>query len=97
MLEPLIDISIAQVKVLCGQHHCSVFYFLIAFIARTSLMSKEFCVQKHSLDGGRKKSIFVLFFCAITIFMNKITKGDWFPRLIKARKAELRTLFETVT
>ncbi|MBS6292245.1 MAG: hypothetical protein KH446_11145, partial [Oscillibacter sp.] len=44
MLEPLIDISIAQVKVLCGQHHCSVFYFLIAFIARTSLMSKEFCV-----------------------------------------------------
>ena len=44
MLKPLIDISITQVKILCGQNHRSVFYFLISFIAYASLMSKEFCI-----------------------------------------------------
>lgn len=60
-------------------------------------MPEEFCVKEHSLNGSRQKSVFILFFCALTKLMDKIAKGGCLPRLIEARKPQLRTLFETVT
>ena len=61
------------------------------------MVSKELCIKEHSFNGSRQKKILIFFFCAITKLMYKVPKFGCSPRLIKARKAELRTLLKTVT